>query len=75
MKQQNNDYTYLHTADGATPLSIADAVTRELGDNRDILLDVIFYLNVYLDREFKEIVENDKIFMEAAEKEDNENED
>lgn len=48
----NTDFTYLHTASGSTPLSIADAVTRDIGDDGETLKEVIFYLNVYYDRVF-----------------------
>lgn len=51
-KIDNTDFTYLHTAVGSTPLSIADAVTRDIGDDGECLKEVIFYLNVYYDRVF-----------------------
>ena len=49
-KIDNTDFTYLHTADGSTPLSIADAIIRDIGDDEDAIIDVIFYLKVYLNR-------------------------
>lgn len=51
-KIDNTDFTYLHAADGSTPLSIADAVIRGIGYDEDTIIDVIFYLKVYLNRTY-----------------------
>ena len=37
---------------GATPLTIADAVIRECND-KDVIEDVIYYLQVYVQREWR----------------------
>ena len=44
----------LYVPNGGTPLSVADAVTRECSD-REWLLDVIYYLQTYVDRTFTTI--------------------
>lgn len=47
---KESDYTYLHTANGSTPLTVADAIIRDIGDDEVTIREIIFYLNVYLDR-------------------------
>lgn len=47
----NNEYAKIQTPDGATPLTIADAVIREC-DEKETIEDVIYYLKCYVKREF-----------------------
>lgn len=44
---------------GGTPMSIADAVIREVND-KEILEDIIYYLQVYINREYTSEVSNDE---------------
>ena len=51
----------LFLENGATPLTVADCITRECND-KDFLLDVIFYLEAFIKRTYtSEVMENEKI--------------
>lgn len=52
METSNLDKTELKTCNGATPLSVADAVIRDCNDE-EWLNDVIFYLRCYLLRTYE----------------------
>lgn len=46
---------------GATPLTVADCITRECND-KAFLLDVIFYLETFIKRTYtSEVMENERL--------------
>ena len=51
MDKEYNVENRLILASGATPMTVADAVIRECSD-RKWLIDVIYYLGMYVEREY-----------------------
>ena len=51
MEQELNNKLILQN--GATPFTVADAVIRECGGDKEWLEDIIFFLQAYIDRTYK----------------------
>lgn len=48
---ENHRGAELYLPNGATPMTAADAITRELGRDREFLEATIFFINAYIEHE------------------------
>lgn len=59
MNKEYNAENRLVLTSGATPMTVADAIIRECSD-REWLEDVIYYLGIYVGREYASQESEDK---------------
>ena len=50
MSEEQNRKSEMYIASGATPMTVADLVTRECHD-REFLESIIFFINAYIEHE------------------------